>query len=321
MGRKVKWGVIGPGNIASKFVSDFQFVPNGEVIAVASRSKARAHEFADKFGIPKIYDDYYNMLSDDEIEAIYVATPHNFHFEQSLRCLEAGKAVLCEKPITTTLSEFQELRGFAEQKQLLMMEGMWTYFLPAMRKALTWVKKGRIGEVLHVKSDFGFRATFDPDSRLFSPKLAGGALLDIGIYHLALARLFLGDDYSDIRIRVEKATTGVDSDLSIWIEYPRAFATLHASINAMLPNKTYVIGESGYIEIPNAWQAYECALYQEGKMIEHFQDGRESFGFNYECESFNDFLLNGQIQSEIVPHQTSYELQKMISKIFVLMKE
>ena len=318
--RKVKWGILGPGNIAADFVSDFQFVPNGEVVAVASRSVDRAQAFASRFDIPKVYDDYARLVGDAEVEAIYVATPHSFHFEQTRLALEAGKAVLCEKPITTKLADFEVLRDLANEKKLLLMEGMWTYFLPAIRKAREWVNSGKLGKVLHVKSDFGFKAEFDPDGRLFNPKLAGGALFDIGIYPLALTQYFLGSEVVDLEVRVRKAPTGVDSDVSIWMKYPGALATLHSTLEARLPNKTFVIGEQGYLEIPNGWMARECLLYNsEGELIDHFNDGRQGFGFNFECESFNACFLEGEKQSEIMPHRDSLILQEWMEKVFQIM--
>ena len=312
---KVRWGILGPGNIAADFVGDFQFVSNGVVEAVASRSHERSQAFADRFQIPIVLDSYEALVAHPEVDAIYVATPHNFHFEQSKLALDHGKAVLCEKPVTTSLADFQSLRAKATERQVLLMEGMWTYFLPAIIKAKKWVNNGRIGEIKHVKSDFGFYAPFDPRSRLFDPALAGGALLDIGIYPIALANYFLEKMPADIKVRSRKAESGVDSDLMMSFEYSEALATLHASLECRLPNLTYVIGDEGYITIPNGWQARECSLFIESQQVDHFNDGRTGFGFNYEIEAFNADLLAGKLESAVVTHEVSERLQALMEEV------
>lgn len=312
---KVKWGILGPGNIAADFVSDFDFVSNGVVHAVASRTSSRSKEFAARFHIPIVCDSYEALVSHPEVDAIYVATPHSFHFEQSLLALQHGKSVLCEKPVTTSLTDFLKLQEVAVEKRVLLMEGMWTYFLPAIQKAKQWVNEGKIGTIKHVKSDFGFHAPYAPNSRLFDPNLAGGAMLDIGIYPIALASYFLEEDPLDMKIRSTKAPSGVDSDLMMSFEYSNALGTLHASLECQLPNLTYVIGEKGYIAIPNGWQARECSLFVESERIDHFNDGRTGFGFNYEIEAFNSDLIDGRLESETVPHRVSEQLQRLMEKV------
>lgn len=312
---RVRWGVLGPGNIAADFVNDFQFVSNGVVQAVASRSMERSQAFAEKFQIPQALNSYEELVTKPEVDAIYVATPHNFHFEQSKLALNKGKAVLCEKPVTTSLADFQSLRAMATEKKVFLMEGMWTYFLPAIIKAKKWVNEGRIGTIEHVKSDFGFYAPFDPESRLFNPALAGGALLDIGIYPIALANYFLEALPHDIKVRSRKAQSGVDSDLMMSFEYGNALATLHASLDCRLPNLTYVIGDKGYIAIPNGWQARECSLFIESEQVDHFNDGRTGFGFNYEIEAFNADFLAGKLESAVVTHAVSERLQSLMEEV------
>lgn len=313
--KSVKWGILGPGNIAADFVSDFEFVPNGVVHAVASRNTSRSNEFAARFQIPVVCDSYEALVSHPEVDAIYVATPHRFHFEQSLLALQHGKAVLCEKPVTTSLAHFMKLQEVAAEKGVLLMEGMWTYFLPAIQKAKQWVNEGKIGTIKHVKSDFGFHAPFDPNSRLFDPNLAGGAMLDIGIYPIALASYFLEKDPVDMKIRSTKAPSGVDSDLMMSFEYGNALGTLHASLECELPNMTYVIGEKGYIAIPKGWQARECSLFVESERMDHFTDSRTGFGFNYEIEAFNSDLIDGRLESGTVPHRVSQQLQRLMEKV------
>ena len=282
---KIKWGILGPGKIAHKFASDFQFTSNAELKAVASRTRARAQEFAEKFNIEHAYEGYEALYTDSDIDIIYIATPHNFHLEQSLKALASGKAVLCEKPITTKLSDAAELFEFAASKNLYLAEGMWTYFLPAIKKAMEWVKEGRIGKITSIKADFGFAKEYDPTSRLYNPALSGGVLLDMGIYPLAISRLFL--DWSPINISMvaRKAPSGVDDDVNLLIEYQDATATLHTTFRSKLHNHAYIIGDNGYIDIPAFWSATECKLYQDVKLIDHYVDNRKGSGFEFEIDS------------------------------------
>ena len=188
---KIKWGIVGPGIIAHEFAHDFQFASHAELVAVASRSVERGADFAKKYGIKKVFSSYNDLYNDPDVDAIYVATPHTFHFENSRDAIDSGKAVLCEKPLTHNLQDTVALLDHAQKKGIYLMEGMWTYFLPVIRKAVEWVDAGRIGEVKHVKANFGYPSEFDPSRRYYDPELAGGCLLDMGCYTIAMAWLFL----------------------------------------------------------------------------------------------------------------------------------
>ena len=154
--QKVRWGIVGPGVIAHEFADDFAHVTNAQVVAVASRSKARAQQFAQKYGIAKVYHSYDALFADAEVDAVYVATPHTHHLVQSTQALQSGKAVLCEKPITTNPSELQQLLQVANSTGNYLIEGMWTYFLPVFAKVQQWINEGRLGTICHVKADFGY---------------------------------------------------------------------------------------------------------------------------------------------------------------------
>ncbi len=307
----IKWGIISTGNIAHSFTQDFKFVNNGELVAVASRSKEKATQFANQYNIPKAYGDYDNLFEDDEIDAIYVATPHNFHFDNSSNALKAGKAVLCEKPITVNPQECRDLIDLSQTTGNYLMEALWTYFLPAILKAQEWVKEGKIGDIKHIKADFGNPVPFDPESRMYSPDLAGGALLDMGIYPIALAWLFLKKDPDNISVISKKAPTGVDDDVTMLFDYVDVTATLTTSFRCKLPNCAYIIGDKGYIRIPDFWQAKECFLYNNvDKCVEHYVDDRKSIGLNFEIDTVNSDLLNYKKESEVMPLSYSLKLQE-----------
>lgn len=184
------WGIVGAGRIAKQFAQDIQYVSNAKLLAVAARDLKRAQEFADAHAIGTAYGSYAELFNDQTIDAIYIATPHSFHFEQAKAAMLAGKHVLCEKPICVSSDEFSELAAVAKAQGVLLMEAMWTYFLPALRQAKRWVDEGKIGQIKHIKADFGYLAPYEPNSREYDAALAGGSLLDVGIYPLALALFF-----------------------------------------------------------------------------------------------------------------------------------
>jgi predicted dehydrogenase len=313
--KKIRWGIIGPGKIAHTFAQDFKFAKYGELKAVASRSQERADIFANKYHIPKAYGSYAELYADDDIDIVYVATPHTFHHEISSDALNKGKAVLCEKPITVNLTECDSLISLAKEKDQYLVEGMWTYFLPAINKVSEWVNDGRIGKVLSIKADFGNVVPFDADSRAYSPALDGGTLLDMGIYPLAIAWLIYKSDPKNISVISRKAITGVDNDVNMLFEYEDALASLHSSFRSKLNNHAYIIGEKGYIDIPEFWHARECILYDSERIIDRFKDDRKGSGFEFEIDSVSGDLLNGLTQSKIMPLAYSRKLQEHMQMV------
>jgi predicted dehydrogenase len=313
--KKIKWGILGPGIIAHEFVQDFEHVTNGEVHAVASRSAARSSEFAKTYSIPNAYNNYEQLYEDPEIDAIYIATPHTFHFKQSKQALEAGKAVLCEKPLTEEPESSKKLIQFAKAQNRYLMEGMWTYFLPAIQKAQAWIEDGRIGQLWHVRSSFGYPVPYDEQSRYYSPELAGGCLLDMGVYNVAMAQLFIGNDIQTIHSQTHRAPTGVDNDVLSQINYGEASATLHSAFRCKLHNHLYLIGEKGYIDIHDFWRARGCVLYEGENIIDSFDDQRKGNGFKYQIEAVNNDLLAGKLESAIVPHEASLGIQQVMQRI------
>ncbi|PWJ41895.1 Gfo/Idh/MocA family protein [Sediminitomix flava] len=314
--KKIKWGIIGPGIIAHSFAQDFAHVTKGELVAVASRNEERAKKFADQYKIPKVYTSYESLCEDPEIDAIYIATPHNFHYDQTLLALQSNKAVLCEKPLTHIAEQTDELIAFAEQSGNYLMEGMWTYFLPVIQKAKQWVKEGKIGKVKHVKSEFGYPVPYDTSSRYYDPKLAGGALLDMGVYNVAMACFFFdGKEPSDIHVVARKAESGVDHDVTTLLVYEDEIANLTTAFRCKLPNSCIIIGEEGYIEIPDFWRAKECRRYKMEDCVEVFEDHRNGNGFEFEIEAVSIDLLEGRKSSEVVPWEVSKHLQSVMKKI------
>ncbi|MFC1740655.1 Gfo/Idh/MocA family protein, partial [Pseudomonadota bacterium] len=236
---KVRWGIVSTGRITHQFVQDFRFVPNGEVVAVASRTQESAEVFAGEYDIPKAYAGYQRLLEDPEVDAVYVATPHTLHFQNTADAIAAGKHVLCEKPFTVNPRESEKLFSLAGQSSVFVMEAMWTYFLPAIQKAQEWVKQGRIGKFRQVKADFGFpKLPYDPAQREYNADLAGGCLLEMGIYPVGLAWLFMQQDPEEIQVLAHKAPNGVEDDVAMMFDYGNcsegAVATLGTSFRSKL---------------------------------------------------------------------------------------
>src|SRR5688500_1806251 len=188
-----KWGIIGPGKIAEKFGEALLNCPNTELWAVASRDKERARLFAIKYNASKYYDQYEDLVNDEEIDVVYVATPHTFHRSHALLCLEKKKAVLCEKPLSVNYQSALEMITVAKENKVFLMEAMWTRFLPAIREVIRLIESGEIGKVVFIRADFGFSFPDDKESRIYNMKLGGGSLLDIGVYPLFLALYLLGE--------------------------------------------------------------------------------------------------------------------------------
>ncbi|MBT8142495.1 MAG: Gfo/Idh/MocA family oxidoreductase, partial [Gammaproteobacteria bacterium] len=250
-----------------------------------------------------------------DVDAIYIATPHNFHLEQSLQAINAGKSVLCEKPLTVNAAECESLIEAARNSNVSVMEGMWTYFLPAMQQSKTWLDDGRIGKLVHIKADFGFKMPFNAQGRLYNPDLAGGSLLDVGIYPIALTWLFAQALPAKIDVVSRFAETGVDDDLAMLLSFRDFTASLSCSFRATLPNRAFVVGDEGYIELPDFWSARQCKLFTADKLIDEFDDARQGSGFEFQIESFSQDILHKRKESRIMPLSTSLALQTIMHAV------
>jgi predicted dehydrogenase len=313
--KKIRWGIVSTGRIAQQFCQDMLFVTNGELAAVAARKLEDAEEFANEHGIAKAYQGYQALFDDPDIDVVYIATPHSFHYQNAHDALMAGKSVLCEKPITISSKESKKLSVLAKSQGLFLMEAMWTYFLPPIQQAKQWVNEGRIGKVKHIKADFGYPMPYDSESREYKAEFAGGCLMDMGIYPLAIANRFVNTPMSDMLVKSHLAPNGVDDDVIILADAGDIKLTLATSFQCKLQNWAYIIGEEGYITIPNFWRADQCTLYKLDDEIEHYSDDRKSVGFNYEAYAVGQAIQEGLLEHPIMPHDTSHLLQKQMEDI------
>jgi predicted dehydrogenase len=268
----VRWGVVGTGGIAAKFVADLGLLPDAEVVAVGSRSADGAEIFGERFAIGRRHGSYAELVADPQIDAVYVATPHPFHAEHALQAIAAGKPVLVEKPFAMNACEARRVVEAARAANVFCMEAMWTRFLPHMVRLRELLAEGVLGEILALSADQGVRFTPDPEHRLFAPELGGGALLDLGIYPFSFASMVLGVPET-IRASATAAFTGVDQTTSAVLTYPGgAHAVLICTSAASTPMRAWIAGSEGRIEIDRPWyQASSFTLTRRDGRTERYE--------------------------------------------------
>jgi predicted dehydrogenase len=316
MEKKIKWGILGAGSIAGKFAADFTLVTQGELYAVGSRNPETAQNFAVQYGIPKAYGSYTDLLTDAAVDVIYIATPHNFHFEQAMRCLQHNKHVLCEKPVTVNAFQLEQLMAEARKRKLFFMEAMWTPFLPAILKAWQWVAEGKIGEVQLIQANFGQVGNQDPKGRLLNPDLAGGALLDIGIYPLTIIEMFAQSELESLDARASFTETGVDESVVVQMHYKNGVKGQMAShLRSQLVNDAFIYGTKGYIQIPRFWMSKQAILKLNGLEPEVFSDSTVTMGYNFETEAVSNDLLAGSTENGIMPLERSLKMMRLMDAI------
>ena len=315
MQKKVKWGIISTARIAETFARDIRHCASAELCAVASRSQESADAFAKRLNIPQAFGSYESLLDDPNIDAIYVATPHTLHAEHAIMALKANKHVLCEKPATTSEAELQRILQVAKSQERFFMEAMWTYFLPAIRTAYEWVNDGRIGTPLHLKANFGFPMPYSPDCREYALELGGGCLLDMGIYPIAFDALLNKEDTEPQLIHYSQAPNGADDDVLWFHRYGRVISTLHTSFKSRLGNDALIIGDEGFVRLPDFWSANECFLFDANGQQDHFTDGRAGSGFEFEIEHASKKILNNCTESDVVSHEVSLRFQRRLAAV------
>lgn len=316
MKKSIRWGILGAGKIAEKFTAALTYTEAAVPFAIASRDGEKAKQFAAKHNMVKHYDNYESLVKDDDVDIIYIATPHSFHCEQSLLCLEHKKPVLCEKPIAMNEAELQKMIAAAKKNNTFLMEGMWSRFMPSTKKILELIANDIIGPVQYFTADFGFQAPYDPNGRLFNVALGGGSLLDIGVYPIFFTSLLLGEP-EKIMSTAKLAPGGADEYCNILFRYKDG-ATAH--IFSCLTLKTSLAGEivgtKGRIEMHNPfYRATELTLHLNSGETEKFSFPHELNGFEYEIREVMDALSKGLKECPAMPHATSLLMAQTMDKI------
>ena len=316
MSEKLRWGIIGTGFIADLFVSDL--LANGfSVAAVGSRTEGSAQEFADRFGIPAVHASYEALVADDSVDIVYVSTPHPFHFANTTLALNAGKHVLVEKAFTINASDAAALVALAEEKNLVVLEAMWTRFLPHMARLRELIAEGVIGQVRTVIADHNQSLPSDPSHRLQDPALGGGALLDLGIYPVSFAWDILGKPTSVSAI-ASKTPTGVDRQTAIILGYADGQqALLHTALDTAGPNTASVIGTEGWVAIervfyePTAFTVYNTA----GDVVERYESQVSNRGMQYQAAEVENLVRAGKLAGDTLPPSETVGIMETLDEI------
>jgi predicted dehydrogenase len=311
----IRWGILATGWIAKSFTEDLKLLPGAIVAAVGSRSQESAERFAATHAIPRAHGSWEALAADPDIDVVYVATPHPAHFAATKLCLEAGKAVLCEKPFTLDRASTAALIDLARSRDLFLMEAMWTRANPAIRRVVELVAEGAIGEVTSVYADFGVQGPFDPTHRMRALELGGGALLDLGVYPITLAHLLLGVP-DEIRSWAKLNPEGSDAHTGMIFGYESgALALLQCGMVGETSQRASIIGSAGRIEIPRLFFRPDRFTLARGDQSEEFPVPYLGNGMNHEAAEVMRCLRAGEKESPLVPHQTSLEIMGILDDV------
>ena len=319
------WALIGPGRIAHRFAEAVSALPGTHLRSVHGRDPAKAAAFAAQWaraGQPavRVEPELHTLLHDPQVDAVYIATPHASHAGFVRQCLQAGKPVLCEKPLVPTLAQALELVALAQAQRVFLMEALWTRLLPVYAGVRRWLDSGAIGPVRAIQSSFCFAAPYDPTSRLFDPALAGGALLDIGIYNLAITRWVLESapglcpEPSDVQLSGVLAPSGVDQRVAAMFSFPGGVVSQFVcAFDTTADNALRIFGERGSITVPGPfWGASEAVLAVADQTAQTLHAPHRINGFEEEIEETMRCVRAGAIESPRIPHAETLALMRWI---------
>ena len=316
MAETIRWGILATGGIAAAFTEDLLTLPDAEVVAVGSRTDAAAATFGDRYGIRNRHGSWQSLAQDPEVDIVYVATTHNAHYEASLLCLQAGKAVLCEKPFTVNLAQTRELQRAAEQHSVFLMEAMWTRCNPAFRRMLEMIGEGAIGEVRTVHADLHLPGGFTPDHRLRDPELAGGALLDLGVYPITVAHAVLGVP-DTVRAWAQLTEEGVDANPGLVVGYANgAMAALTCGLAAQTPTTATISGTEGRIELPPIFfRPSGFLLHRADEEPVRVDVPYAGNGMNHEAVEAMRCMRAGALESPLVSWQATVDVMTLLDGV------
>jgi predicted dehydrogenase len=316
----IRWGILGAGRIARKFASDLRLVNDAQLTAVGSRSKETADEFASEFNVQYRHDSYEALVLNPGVDIIYIATPHTLHYENTLLCLNHNKAVLCEKPFAMNSRQVKKMIALAREKNIFLMEALWTKFLPQFIKVQQMIKEGLVGEIKNIRADFGFKPIPPVPARLFDPALGGGTLMDIGIYNVFIAITLLGKP-DIIDAAITPAPTGVDEQCAVLFKYNSgAMAQLFSTNASNTATEADISGSEGRIRMTSRFHEltggveYTAGLKSEKQLIAVDKDS-SGYGYQYEARHAGDCLRQGLKESPVMTHNDSLDLIETLDAI------
>ncbi|MFC8615843.1 Gfo/Idh/MocA family protein [Micromonospora purpureochromogenes] len=311
-----RWGILATGYIAGRFAEDLRLVPGAELVAVGSRTAESAERFAARHGIPRAYASWAELAADPDLDVIYVATPHAAHHEATRVCLNAGRAVLVEKPFTLDLRSSTELIESARARGVFLMEAMWMRTNPLILRVVELIADGAIGEVTSVRADFGAAGPFPPEHRMRARTLGGGALLDLGVYPVSLAHLLLGVP-QHVHAWAKLGPEGVDENTGIVLGYDSgAVATLGCGMVGATAITASITGTTGRIDLPEPfYRPGSAVLHRAGAEPEIIPADLTGGGYQHEAAEVQRCLAAGLTESPLVPHSATLEVMGLLDGI------
>jgi len=315
MNKTIGWGILGPGKIAHSFAKDLKLVAGGTLVAAASRNLERAETFANEYNATHAFGSYEQLFVCDEVDVIYIATPHTGHMEWAIKAMKAGKHVLCEKPLGINANEVQEMIAVAKENQVFLMEALWSRFNPALKKVKELIEDNQIGSISYLYADFAFFGLDrDVKSRVLNVDLAGGSILDIGIYPIFLAYLILGKPKS-INAVSNFHEKGAEIQTSMIFNYENAQAILYSGLNSNSAMSAEVRGSLGAIRIDPRWHETEGFSMMKNDKEKRFDVAKIGKGYTHEIEEVHTCLINSKLQSDLWSHQNSMDLINLLDEV------
>lgn len=311
----MKIGILGCGGIFETFINGVNAVPEASCVAVASRDLSRAQEFAKRFQIDTAYGSYLDLMKDEQVEAVYIASPHSHHYEHMQLCIEHGKHILCEKAFTVNATQAKSVLSMAKQQNLLVLEGMWTRFLPMAKTLKEVIDSNMVGEAKSMQLSICHNNIHN--ERVYSPALAGGTLLNLSVYALNFVSMFFGDVGAHIDGQALMTNTGVDAHNSITILYDTGrMATIHASSLSLSPGEAVIYCENGYISIPRGEKIQEIFVYDtKHQLVAEYKSQPLITGFEFQLRAMAKALAEGKLECAEMPHETTIHMMEQMDQL------
>lgn len=311
----LKIGIMGTGRIASVLANTMLQMPQVVLLGAASRSLEKAEEFAARFSIERAYGSYEELVKDPDIQLIYIATPHSEHCSNAKLCLENGKHVLCEKAFAANYAQAKEMTDLAEEKNLMITEAMWVRYMPMAKTLKEVLNSGVIGEPMTLTANLCYLVSDKP--RLIKPELAGGALLDVGVYTLNFASIVFGDEITDIQSSVIKTDSGVDAQNSITLCYPGGkMAILNSSLRVLSDRMGVIYGTKGYLVVENVNNFESIRVYDANReLLETHIRPEQISGYEYQIEASREAIRNGWTECPQMPHKATLDVMKVMDEL------
>lgn len=315
--QKIRLGILGAGRIVARVMTNIHRMKHMEVVAVASRDVQRAQEAARRCGAQHAYGSYLELAQCSDVDVVYIATPHPFHAQQAMLMMEHGKHVICEKPMAVNDAEVSRMIECAKKNDVFLMEAMWTRFLPCVEEMVQMVRDGVIGEVRNIFGEFSWCAqAYDPEDRVYNPALAGGGLLDVGVYPLMVCMQLLGNEPETVQSLCRKSREGIDLNTSVQMQYANgAVAQFFCGMDACGDDCLQIFGTKGYIKVPSFWnaQAYTLCVQGQPEQTVTFDEGREAFYFEFDHAA--QCIRQGLKESPVMPLVDSLAASRICTQI------